>query len=75
MNQAQWMTAAIRKLLKLAGVLAVVVASCVGSSASIQAGVGESSDGNAVGHHPDLPVPANSHRGAGRDARHLDQPG
>ena len=46
MNQAQWMMDAIRKVLKLAGVLAVVVASCVGSSASLQAGVREGSDGN-----------------------------
>jgi plastocyanin len=44
MNQAQGMAAAIRKLLKIAGVLAVVIAGYAGNSASIQAGVGESSD-------------------------------
>jgi plastocyanin len=47
MNQAQGVAAAISKLLKIAGVLAVVVASCVGYSARIQAGVEESLDGNA----------------------------
>jgi plastocyanin len=47
MDQAQGMAAAIRKLLKIAGVLAVIVTSCAGYSASIQASVGESSDGNA----------------------------
>jgi plastocyanin len=48
MNQAQGMAALIRKLLKFWGVLAVVVASCAGYSASIQAGVGESSDRSAA---------------------------
>jgi plastocyanin len=48
MNQAQGMAAAIRKLLKFAGVIAVVVASRAGNSASIQAGVGESSDRNVA---------------------------
>jgi plastocyanin len=48
MNQAQGMAALIRKLLKFSGVLAVVVASCAGYSASIQAAVRESSDKNAA---------------------------
>jgi plastocyanin len=46
MNQTQRMSAAIRKLLKLAGVFAVIGASCIGYSASTQAGVGESGDRN-----------------------------
>jgi plastocyanin len=48
MNQAQWMIDASRKLLRLAGVLVVIAASCAGNSASIQAGVGESRDRNAA---------------------------
>jgi plastocyanin len=46
MNHAQWLFAASRKLLKLAGVFAVIGASSMGYSASTQAGVGESGDRN-----------------------------
>ena len=46
MSQTWWMNSTSRKLLKLAGILAVVVASCAGYSANIQAGVGESNDRN-----------------------------
>jgi plastocyanin len=48
MNQPQRMTDASPKLLRLAGVLVVIAASCAGNSASIQAGVGESSDRNVA---------------------------
>jgi plastocyanin len=48
MNQPRWMIDASRKLLRLAGVLIVIAASCAGNSASIQAGVEESSDRNVA---------------------------
>jgi len=48
MSQTWWMNSTSRKLLKLAGILAVVVASCAGYSANIQAGVGENSDRNTL---------------------------
>jgi plastocyanin len=47
MNQAQRTVGAIRKAVKLAGVLAVVVLGGAGYSPSTQAGVGEGSGGNA----------------------------
>ena len=46
MKHAQWMFAASHNLLRLAGVLSVIVASCTGYNASTQAGVAESRDGN-----------------------------
>jgi plastocyanin len=48
MNQRRWMIDASRKLLRLAGVLVVIAASCAGNGASIHAGVGESSDRNVA---------------------------
>jgi plastocyanin len=47
MNHAQWMIGASRKLLRLAGVLSVIAASCAGYSASTQAGIRETNKGNA----------------------------
>jgi plastocyanin len=47
MNQAQRTVGAIRRAVKLAGVLVVVVVGGAGYSPSTQAGVGEGSDGNA----------------------------
>jgi plastocyanin len=48
MNQPRWMIDASRKLLRLAGVLVVIAASCAGNSASSHAGVGESRDRNVA---------------------------
>jgi plastocyanin len=47
MSQGQWMIGAIREALKLAGILVVVVVSGVGYNPGMQAGAGESRDGNA----------------------------
>jgi plastocyanin len=46
MDQAQCKLATIHKLLKLAGVLALIGAGYIGYSASAQAGVGEGGDRN-----------------------------
>jgi plastocyanin len=48
MNQPRWVMDASRKLLRLAGILVVIAASCAGYSASLQAGIRESSDRNVA---------------------------